>query len=95
MGILGPVWQKGFLVKIFVSETPSREKCRNQEAPLVRALLENDPFVISMGKKSGRRACRRGNFRRFFRFLLSAGMWSVFLLDWGLAGTGVWLELGH
>ena len=54
----------------------------------MRARPESPPNVISMGKKSGRRACRRGSFRRFFRFLFSGGMWSVFLLDWGLAGTG-------
>ena len=40
----------------------------------MRALLENDTFVISMGKKSGRRARRRENSGRFFHFFLSNGM---------------------
>ena len=38
----------------------------------MRALLENDPFAMSMGKN--RAARRRGNCGRFFRFFLSNGM---------------------
>ena len=39
-----------------------------------KVLSEKRPIVISMGKKSGRRARRRGNSGRFFRFFLSNGM---------------------
>ena len=59
----------------------------------MRALLENDPFVISMGKKTGRRACRSGNSGRFFRFFLSNGMLICVLPGMGSGSIVVHSEL--